>query len=122
MKTARIAVFALALASLADARAARDLPIDYGAASAAVAAYVVLECLFPEREPDLAVTLAVKLADFPETDAKAAALAHGRRLATEMLGARCPRDTDRPGDYRTAASRMDPDSDSVITRLDVPGR
>ena len=117
MKSARLAVrialLAGAFASIPGARAARDNPIDYGPAAMAVATYVVLECLFPEREPDHAVKLAVRLADFPETDAKAAALAHGRRVATEALGTKC---------YRTSASRMEPDSDSLITRLDVPGR
>ena len=54
-------------------------------ASAAVAAYVVLECLFPEQEQALGAELAVSLAAFPETQAKADALALGRRTATELL-------------------------------------
>lgn len=126
MKTVRFnvrtAMAAITLASVASAHAARDAQLDYGPAAAAVAAYVVLECLVPEREPELAVALAVRLADFPETDAKAAALAHGRRVATEMLATKCPREAAPGGNYRSSASRMDPDSDSVITRLDVPGR
>ena len=54
-------------------------------AAAAVAAYVVLERLYPEQQEDLEVKLAVVLADVPESQAKADALAHGRRVATELL-------------------------------------
>lgn len=56
-----------------------------GRAAAAVAAYVVLEHLFPEQQADLEVKLAVVLADVPESQAKADALARGRRVATELL-------------------------------------
>ena len=59
--------------------------VDHHAAAASVAAYVILECLFPERRPRLGIALAVDLADFPETDQKAVALAEGRRAATELL-------------------------------------
>ena len=54
-------------------------------AAAAVAAYVVLECLFPDQEPALVAELAVSLSHYPETQEKADALAHGRRVATAML-------------------------------------
>lgn len=68
---------------------------DHHAAAAYVAAYAVLECLFPKWRPGLEGALAVDLADFPETDEKAAALAHGRRIATQLLHATpCGRDPD----------------------------
>lgn len=67
--------------------------LDYHAAAAYVAAYAVLECLFPTWRPRLESALAVDLADLPETDEKATALVHGRRIATQLLHATpCGRD------------------------------
>jgi hypothetical protein len=53
------------------------------AAAEAVAAYVVLERLYPDQRADLEARLAVALADIEESQAKADALARGRRAATE---------------------------------------
>jgi hypothetical protein len=57
------------------------------AAAAAVAAYVVLERLYPEQQPEFEMRLAIALADVPESQAKADALARGRRVASEILAA-----------------------------------
>jgi len=57
-------------------------------AAQAVAAYVVLESLYPEQQPEFENRLAVVLADIPESQAKADALARGRRVASETLAAR----------------------------------
>lgn len=58
---------------------------DHDVAAASVAAYVILECLFPEQQPALEAELAVALADFPETRQKAVALSAGRSAATDLL-------------------------------------
>lgn len=54
-------------------------------ATVAMAAYAVLERLFPERQLDLEIDLAVALADVPESQAKADALVTGRRVAAALL-------------------------------------
>ena len=59
--------------------------LDYNTAAASLAAYVILECLFPDQQPGLEYELAVTLADFPETQQKADALVQGRQVATEVL-------------------------------------
>ena len=60
-------------------------PLDYRGASASMAAFVVLECFFPERRAGHEVGLAVDLADYPETDQKALALVEGRRRGEELI-------------------------------------
>jgi len=55
-------------------------------AAVAIAAYAVLEHLYPEQQVDLEVKLAVALADLPENAAKAEGLVIGRRSAAEVLG------------------------------------
>jgi hypothetical protein len=55
------------------------------AAARSVAAYVVLEALYPEQQPEFENRLAIALANVPESQAKAEALARGRQVATEML-------------------------------------
>ena len=57
-------------------------------AGAAVAAYVVLERYFPEQQPDLERLLAIQLAGVPESQAKADALARGRRVAESLVASR----------------------------------
>ena len=58
-------------------------------AASAVAAYVVLERHFPDQEPEFERLLAIQLADIPETQQKADALARGRGAAEKLLaGAR----------------------------------
>ncbi len=59
-------------------------------AAAAMAAFAVLEHVFPDQLPDLEVVLAVNLADVPESQEKADALVRGRKAAAEIL-ARMPR-------------------------------
>ena len=55
------------------------------AAASAVAAYVVLERLYPDQQADFEVMLAVAVADIPESQAKADAMARGREAATRVL-------------------------------------
>lgn len=57
------------------------------AAAEGVAAYVVLERLYPDQQAEFEARLAVALSDIEESQAKADALAKGRRAATELLGA-----------------------------------
>jgi hypothetical protein len=57
-------------------------------AAAAVAAFVVLESLYPDQRDDLEARLAVTFSRIPETDAKAEGAAAGRRIASELLRAR----------------------------------
>lgn len=54
-------------------------------AAVAIAAYAILEQLYPEQQIDLEAKLAVSLADLPENAAKAEGLVIGRRAATEVL-------------------------------------
>lgn len=72
----------IALTRVAVSRAA---PGGYRAAAASMAAFVVLECFFPERRLGLEIALAADLADYPETDQKASALQHGRREGEELI-------------------------------------
>ena len=55
-------------------------------AASAIAAFAILEHLFPDQLPELEVWLAVSLADIPESQAKADALVVGRKAANEILG------------------------------------
>lgn len=55
-------------------------------AAVAIAAYAILEHLYPEQQIDLEVKLAVSLADLPENAAKAEGFVIGRRSAAEILG------------------------------------
>ena len=57
-------------------------------AARAVAAYVVLERLYPDAQEGLEMELAASLASFPESQAKADALAAGRRAAESLLARR----------------------------------
>jgi hypothetical protein len=57
--------------------------LDEGAS--AVAAYVMLEHLYPDQQPEFEMRLAVALSDIPESQAKADALERGRRAATQIL-------------------------------------
>jgi hypothetical protein len=50
-----------------------------------VAAYVVLEKLYPEQQPEFERLLAIELANVPESQAKADALARGREAGLRML-------------------------------------
>lgn len=71
--------------SIVRAAMAQTEPVAYREAAASLAAFIVLECMFPERQAQLETDLAVDLADYPETDMKAAALAQGRRMGNELL-------------------------------------
>lgn len=57
-------------------------------AAVAVAAFVVLERLFPEQREGLEWQLAVSFSRIPESAAKAEGAAIGRKVALEMLAAR----------------------------------
>jgi len=57
-------------------------------AAAAVAAFAVLEALYPDQRDNLEARLAVTFSRIPETDAKAEGAAAGRRIASELLRAR----------------------------------
>jgi len=59
-------------------------------AARAVAAYVVLEHFYPDEQPGLEADLAIALADIPESQAKADALAAGRRAGEAMIARRAP--------------------------------
>ena len=50
-----------------------------------MAAFAVLEHLYPEFLPDLEVKLALSLERLPENDAKAEGLVIGRRIAADVL-------------------------------------
>jgi hypothetical protein len=56
-------------------------------AGVAVAAFAVLESLYPEQREELESRLAVTFSRIPETDAKAEGAVLGRRIAGEILGA-----------------------------------
>lgn len=56
-------------------------------AAVAVAAFAVLESLYPDQRESLDARLAVTFSYIPETDAKAEGAAMGRRIATELLRA-----------------------------------
>lgn len=56
-------------------------------AAVAVAAFAVLETLYPAQREHLETQLAIALSHIPETAAKAEGAALGRRLATEIVGA-----------------------------------
>lgn len=66
----------------------RSGQVSLASAASAVAAYVVLERFHPEEQPGLEVNLAVMLADIPESQAKARALAAGRRAGESVLARR----------------------------------
>jgi len=57
-------------------------------AAVAVAGFVVLESLYPERREHFEARLALALSHIPETPAKAQGAALGRRVASEVLAAR----------------------------------
>jgi hypothetical protein len=57
-------------------------------AASAVAAYVILERLHPDLQPGFEAELAVALSHFPESQAKADALAAGRRAGESILARR----------------------------------
>lgn len=54
-------------------------------AAVAVAAFAVLETLYPAQRENLEAELAITFSRIPETDAKAQGAAHGRRIAAELL-------------------------------------
>ena len=57
-------------------------------AAVAVAAFAVLEQLYPDQRENLDAQLALALSPIPETAAKAEGAELGRRVATEVIGAR----------------------------------
>jgi len=77
-----------ALVRQAMAAASEGQGREFSGAAEALAAYVVLERLYPAAQPGLEVDLAVAAADFPECQAKADAFAAGRRAAESMLAGR----------------------------------
>ena len=62
--------------------------VEVSVAAVAIAAFVVLEQLYPDQREELESRLAISFSHVPEIDAKAEGAALGRKVASEMLTAR----------------------------------